>query len=1304
MAAPGRQEREQKPDKKDARAALRKEDRASPQRDIGTMKEGGAGLPPEPPADRHRLMLQRLDAPGHAAEKAGLLETLQQSYGNRYVQRLLSSPSSNADTAGSAHPAIPSGSGSPLDRPVRSDMEGRFGTSLSDVRVHTDAPAADAARALGARAFTTGQDVYFGHNAYQPHTPAGRGLLAHELTHTIQQRDAAPGPQRSVEIVPPDDPLEQQADRAADAAVRGGTLPALSPLGRSPIMRSGAVVIQRQAAAAPPRPAAPAPGPIETGYFVLGLGGLKVKQEEIGRAKNKGAYRKDLADMSLPGLKLKTLVLDLERSTGAVTGGRVPAVLDIPYVKAVGGNAVRFDFDKDGKASFDVKAKLDVPALNNPQISLTLKEGDISAEATITQEKLKVPGLPKLKIPRASVTIGLGQGKLSGGGSVALEYEGLAKGEFSAEFKDGVPSGKGTIDLTPDYLKGAQASLAITEGKLSGELALPASKLSPPIPGLSITDGTLTLGVDNSKLTGKGENITFGYRSLGDGVLNFTVMRDHLEGNGALNVTIPGLTPVKGAIRYEGGRLSGKATITPDKFPKGLPIKSGSITVALGEKGDVSGQGSLAIDLLGVGRGEFKLGYEKGVTDISAEVELTKVPGLQAGRVLIGVKDGKLSGEGEIGIAPAQIPGLTGNLLVAYKDDRFSGKAKLGYAKDKFSGSVELFLAQDEKGLMNISGNGEVTARLTDWLTGLVRIEVLPDASTRIAGQLKADDVQLFPEKKADRELFSISQNIPLWAILVAVIRMRGGVRAGVGPGMLRGITAEGQFSTVAGETPSFSVTGELFIPAYAEAYVAIGAGLGLDVVIGSLTGGIEAVGTAGIYGALSVIPVIAYEGGNFAISGTATLAAGAKLKLGLQAWAEVEAFWITVWSNTWNLAEWVWDVGPELALQAQMNYVFGRPEPPTLDFKTSDIDAHKLIQDAMPKDGPKGSGAREALKNTAEWKGKLKEQRKDASKIPPALAEKQAKAPVPKALPPKPSKAAPPADLKVKDPAKVKEAAAKELKDKAAPGKTKELDKAHKEKFQKGMAALQKLHDKAVTDPEDSKEIVSHLAQIKADHGFTTLKHTKEGNKWVVEAGMSESQKMDINAGPPPPLTSDVIWADPHGDVGGTEMTAKLLTKDKWLQGSAVTPGGVNPIFINQVGPQNPSGKRKGKRLYVEGHLLNNKLGGPGDERKNLTPLTYSANRNHWLASEKGIQKLMQTDPDPLAYYHVKVNYAGARPVPSGVNPAEGELAETITVKWHKLKRKEGNATQTEPDGATVTVDVKNVPPWPPSGGEESA
>jgi len=77
--------------------------------------------------------------------------------------------------------------GRALSPKLRADFEPRFGLELSQVRVHTDGQAADAARALGALAFTFGRDVVFGAGQYRPETVAGRRLLAHELTHVVQQ-------------------------------------------------------------------------------------------------------------------------------------------------------------------------------------------------------------------------------------------------------------------------------------------------------------------------------------------------------------------------------------------------------------------------------------------------------------------------------------------------------------------------------------------------------------------------------------------------------------------------------------------------------------------------------------------------------------------------------------------------------------------------------------------------------------------------------------------------------------------------------------------------------------------------------------------------------------------------------------------------------------------------------------------------------------------------------------------------------------------------------------------------------------
>ncbi|NLX19520.1 MAG: DUF4157 domain-containing protein [Desulfobulbus sp.] len=81
------------------------------------------------------------------------------------------------------------GRGEALDSTTRETMESGFGAEFGGVRIHTDTEAANLSNTLNARAFTHGNDIYFNEGAYKPETSAGRHLLAHELTHTLQQRD-----------------------------------------------------------------------------------------------------------------------------------------------------------------------------------------------------------------------------------------------------------------------------------------------------------------------------------------------------------------------------------------------------------------------------------------------------------------------------------------------------------------------------------------------------------------------------------------------------------------------------------------------------------------------------------------------------------------------------------------------------------------------------------------------------------------------------------------------------------------------------------------------------------------------------------------------------------------------------------------------------------------------------------------------------------------------------------------------------------------------------------------------------------
>jgi hypothetical protein len=79
------------------------------------------------------------------------------------------------------------GTGSPLPEETRSFMENRFGADFSAVRLHTDSDAAQLSKELNAHAFTVGNDVFFNSGKYSPESSDGKQVLAHELTHTLQQ-------------------------------------------------------------------------------------------------------------------------------------------------------------------------------------------------------------------------------------------------------------------------------------------------------------------------------------------------------------------------------------------------------------------------------------------------------------------------------------------------------------------------------------------------------------------------------------------------------------------------------------------------------------------------------------------------------------------------------------------------------------------------------------------------------------------------------------------------------------------------------------------------------------------------------------------------------------------------------------------------------------------------------------------------------------------------------------------------------------------------------------------------------------
>jgi hypothetical protein len=109
------------------------------------------------------------------------------------------------------------GGGHLVNERVRERMEPLTEDSLRNVRVHEDSVADTLARSVQARAFTTGRDLFFARGEYRPGTPAGDGLLAHELAHAAQQYGCpTSGP---LSVTEPGDRFERDAERTAREAI-----------------------------------------------------------------------------------------------------------------------------------------------------------------------------------------------------------------------------------------------------------------------------------------------------------------------------------------------------------------------------------------------------------------------------------------------------------------------------------------------------------------------------------------------------------------------------------------------------------------------------------------------------------------------------------------------------------------------------------------------------------------------------------------------------------------------------------------------------------------------------------------------------------------------------------------------------------------------------------------------------------------------------------------------------------------------------------------------------------------------------
>ncbi|MFN2130512.1 MAG: DUF4157 domain-containing protein [Anaerolineae bacterium] len=184
-------------------------------------------MPKEPlKAQKAEPKEEKEQRPAEGSAGSAGMAGLHHAIGNQAVQRLIAQRNGpgptelDDETAGRIDRARSGGQA--LDGAVQEEMGQAMGYDFAGVRAHTSPEADDLSRELGAKAFTTGQDVFFREGAYDPASTAGRELIAHELTHVVQQGTGQVQGGSRMTVNAPGDVHEQRADASAHAATSAG--------------------------------------------------------------------------------------------------------------------------------------------------------------------------------------------------------------------------------------------------------------------------------------------------------------------------------------------------------------------------------------------------------------------------------------------------------------------------------------------------------------------------------------------------------------------------------------------------------------------------------------------------------------------------------------------------------------------------------------------------------------------------------------------------------------------------------------------------------------------------------------------------------------------------------------------------------------------------------------------------------------------------------------------------------------------------------------------------------------------------
>jgi hypothetical protein len=402
-------------------------------------------------------------------------------------------------------------------------------------------------------------------------------------------------------------------------------------------------------------------------------------------------------------------------------------------------------------------------------------------------------------------------------------------------------------------------------------------------------------------------------------------------------------------------------------------VRSARIRVSYGA-GRLEASGSVSPEIPGVQEAALSVTYSEaeGLT-IGGSLQLANVPGIATGSINVQLRkmpEGgwKVSGTGT---ATPAIPGVNTQLNISYDDGVFDISGTASYARGMLSGSVQVGVTNrpvsdgqpsGEPGRnLTLYGGGTLTIRIAPWLQGTVGIRLLPNGEIEVSGEIALPStLDIFPEKKLEKNIFTIGIDIPIVGVAVAGQRIgifaniSGGLdlSAGIGPGQLQDVRLGITYNPSHEDQTHVTGSAKLHIPANAGLRLFVRGSLGVGIPIVSASAGLEIGAGIGLEGALDAgVNVDWTPTSGLVLDAFAEIYVQPKFKFDITGFVLVEAdlllTTIELYSKRWQLASFEYGSDLRFGVKLPIHYEEGRPFELSFDnveFTVPEIDPGALL------------------------------------------------------------------------------------------------------------------------------------------------------------------------------------------------------------------------------------------------------------------------------------------------------------------------------------------------------------------------